>query len=120
MRTRHFRIIAWLLLAFCIFATIVPIGFRPQMDLPPDADRALAFAAVGFVFGLAYPRRWLTVGLFVVLAAFSIESLQYLSPGRHPALSDAIIKAISAVCGVAGAQLVLIGFGKWREAQRRA
>lgn len=119
MRTRHFRIIAWLLLGFCIAATIVPIGLRPQMELPANADRALAFAALGLVFGLAYPRRWLTVGLFLVLAAFSIESLQILSPSRHPALSDAVIKAFSALCGVASAQAALRSLGKLRAGQRR-
>jgi VanZ family protein len=119
MQTRHFRIIAWLLLGFCIAATIVPIGLRPQMELPADADRALAFAALGLVFGLAYPRRWLTVALFLVLAAFSIESLQFLSPTRHPALSDAVIKAFGALCGIAGAQVALRALGKLRAAQRR-
>lgn len=120
MQTRHFlRIVAWLLLGFSIAATIVPIGLRPQMDLPADADRALAFAALGMAFGLAYPRRWLTVGLFLVIAAFSIESLQFLSPSRHPALSDAVIKAFSALCGVAGAKALLRSVGKMRGAQRK-
>jgi hypothetical protein len=119
MQTRHFRIIAWLLLAFCIFATGVPIGLRPQVSLPANADRALAFAALGLMFGLAYPRRWLVIGLFLVLAAFSIESLQYLSPSRHPGLPDALIKAFSALSGVVGAHALLHFFDKRRAAQRR-
>ncbi|KQW27652.1 hypothetical protein ASE36_18900 [Rhizobium sp. Root274] len=100
MQTQHFRIIAWVLLGLCIAATVVPIGFRPHAAMPADADRALAFAVLGVAFGLAYPRRWLTVGLFLVLAAFSIESLQFLSPSRHPGLSDAVIKALGALFGV--------------------
>jgi VanZ family protein len=54
-----------------------------------------------------------------VLAAFSIESLQFLSPTRHPALSDAVIKAFGALCGIAGAQVALRALGKLRAAQRR-
>jgi glycopeptide antibiotics resistance protein len=100
MPTQYFRIIAWVLLGLCIAATVVPIGLRPHMAMPADADRALAFAVLGMAFGLAYPRRWLTVCLFLVLAAFSIESLQFLSPSRHPALPDAIIKSLGAVLGV--------------------
>jgi VanZ family protein len=119
MQTRQFKIIAWLLLGFCIAATVVPIGLRPHAALPANADRALAFAALGIAFGLAYPRRWLTVALFLVLAAFSIESLQFLSPSRHPGLPDALIKALGALCGVAASQAAL-HFGKRREAQRRA
>jgi hypothetical protein len=107
MRTRHFRIIAWVLLGLCIAATVVPIGLRPHVALPADADRALAFAVLGMAFGLAYPRRWLTVSLFLMLAAFSIESLQFLSPSRHPGLSDAVIKALGALFGVAVAHGML-------------
>jgi hypothetical protein len=120
MRTRLLRIIAWLLLAFCIVATVVPIGLRPQVELPANADRALAFAALGLMFGLAYPRRWLTVGLFLMIAAFSIESLQYLSPSRHPGLADAFIKAFGALSGVVGAQALLYFLDKRRATQPRA
>ncbi|WP_161596972.1 VanZ family protein [Rhizobium glycinendophyticum] len=101
------RIIAWVLLGLCIAATVVPIGFRPHMAMPADADRALAFTVLGMAFGLAHPRRWLTICLFLVLAAFSIESLQFFSPSRHPALPDAIIKALGAVFGVVLAHGVL-------------
>jgi hypothetical protein len=112
MRTQYFQIIAWLLLGLCIAATVVPIGLRPHMALPADADRALAFAVLGMAFGLAYPRRWLTVCLFLVLAAFSIESLQFLSPSRHPGLPDAIIKAVGALFGVAVAHGMLRFLGR--------
>ncbi len=120
MQTRHFRIIAWLLLGFCVLATVVPIGLRPHVALPANADRALAFTVLGLAFGIAYPRRWLTVCLLLVLAAFSIESLQFLSPSRHPGLPDAVIKAFSALCGVAAAQAVLHCFSKRRATHPKA
>ncbi|MDH4441824.1 MAG: VanZ family protein [Rhizobium sp.] len=112
MQTRHFQIIAWVLLGLCIAATVVPIGLRPHASLPANADRALAFAALGFAFGLAYPRRWLMVCLFLLLAAFSIESLQFLAPSRHPGLPDAMIKATGAIVGVAAAQALVFVLGR--------
>lgn len=118
MQTRHFQIMAWLLLGFCIAATVVPIGLRPHAALPANADRALAFAALGMAFALAYPRRWLTVCLFLVLAAFLIESLQFLSPSRHPGLPDALIKALGAVFGVTIGQAMLHFRAKRQQARR--
>ncbi|MGL3605331.1 VanZ family protein [Rhizobium sp. G187] len=98
-----FKPVAWLALGLCLAATVVPIRLRPHMAMPADADRILAFIGLGLLFGLAYPRRWLMVAAFLVLAAFMIESTQYLSPSRHPRLDDAAIKAAGAVLGIATA-----------------
>ena len=45
------RILAWLLLAGLIFATLAPIDMRPNSPLPTGAERAFALMLVGFVFG---------------------------------------------------------------------
>lgn len=105
---RWIKLSAWLLLGLCIAATVVPIGLRPHAMLPPNADRALAFAAVGALFALAYPRQWLAIAIFLVGGAFAIESTQYLSPSRHPSFSDALVKSAGALVGIAAMRCVMI------------
>lgn len=105
--TRWFlKFSAWLALALCLAATIVPVGFRPQIAIPPDADRILAFSVLGFLFALAYPSKRKLVALVLVASAFAIEALQFLQPSRHPRIDDAAIKAVGALLGVALAWLL--------------
>lgn len=92
--------LAWLALALCFAATVVPIGMRPQIALPPDLDRILAFLLLGFLFALAYPHHRRLVALLLIAAAFAIEAAQFIQPSRHPRIDDAIIKAVGALLGV--------------------
>jgi len=56
------RFLAWISLAFIAIFTLAPIGFRPESGFSPTIERFSAFAAVGLVFALAYPRKlWLAV-----------------------------------------------------------
>ena len=55
---------AWLSLAFIAFATLSPIGLRPQVG-GPGFEHLAAFAVTGLLFGLAYPRSLVPV---IVLA----------------------------------------------------
>lgn len=105
--------LAWLLLAFILFATVSPIGLRPHTITTPDIDRAGAYLVTGLAFSLAYPRQWKTVAMLLIIGALAIEYLQYLSPTRHPHLHDAGIKATGAALGL------LVGwvFNKRREAK---
>ncbi|PZM15558.1 VanZ family protein [Rhizobium tubonense] len=103
--TRISRVLAWLLLAFIIFATVSPIGDRPHDYLPVQVDRALAFFLLSAFFVIASPRRWLIVGVLCIASAFVIEDLQYLSPSRDPDMADAVVKATGALLGVAAAHL---------------
>ena len=74
MPHRLLRILAWLLLAAIAFATLSPIGLRPDSGFSPNYERFAAFAAVGMMFVLAYPRHiWLVLALFAcVLAAWYV------------------------------------------------
>ena len=79
------RIIAWLLTAAVVFATLGPARLRPHSELGQDGEHALAFVLVGLAFGLAYPRRRvLTAGIAVVL----IGVLELYSSGCPVGMRD--------------------------------
>ena len=52
------RLAAWGSLALIAIFTLAPIGLRPATTFPPTIERFFAFAAVGFVFAVAYPRQF--------------------------------------------------------------
>jgi VanZ family protein len=100
------RLFAWLLLAFIIFVTISPIGLRPHTITTVDLDRAAAYMLAGLVFALAYPKQWKLVAILLLVGAFAIEFLQYLSPSRHARVHDADVKAIGAAVGLVAGWLI--------------
>lgn len=100
MTTRLIQTAAWAILAAIIFMTVSPIGLRPHTISTVNTDRALAYMLSAAVFVLAYPRHWKTVAILLIIGAMGIELLQYLSPTRHAHLSDAMVKAAGAACGV--------------------
>lgn len=91
---------AWIALGAVVFVTVSPIGLRPSDVLPVDVDRALAFAVLAWLYVVAYPKHWIWVGLAVIAGACLMETLQALSPSRHPRIDDALIKAAGAAIGV--------------------
>ena len=97
---------AWITLAFIVFATISPIGWRPHDYLPVNVDRALAFTVMSALFVLAYPRYWVLSAVVLLLAAFPIELLQNLSSSRHAHFDDAGIKAAGAAVGIVAGWLI--------------
>ncbi len=99
--TIFLRAIAWSLAAAVSFATLGPARLRPHADLGQNGEHALAFALVGFAFGLAYRQnRFLTALIAVVMSAV-IEILQFWAPGRHARLSDFIVDALAVCVGLA-------------------
>jgi len=96
--------IAWAILAFIVFATLSPIGLRPHLE-DASVERFGAFAFVGLLFGLAYPKRLWLVLLLVVGSACILEALQHLTPDRHGQVSDALVKLVGGVAGVGVAWL---------------
>src|SRR5258707_4988280 len=95
------RVIAWLLTAAVVFATLGPPRYRPHSDLGQDGEHALAFVLVGLAFGLSYTRhRLLTAGIAVVLIGV-LEMLQLWMPGRHARLEDFVVDALAACAGIA-------------------
>ncbi|ESZ67721.1 antibiotic resistance protein VanZ [Mesorhizobium sp. L103C119B0] len=100
------RTAAWLTFIAIVVVTIDPIGLRPISGFGPEPERIAAFLAFGLLLGLAYHRNWLLTLCLVVAAAFGIEALQLLSPTRHPAVDDAVVKAAAGVAGVLAAYLI--------------
>lgn len=95
-------------LLLVLAVTVSPIGWRPHTMVSDDFDRAAAFALIGLISMLAFPRRWRLVAICLVASAGVIELLQLAAPGRHARLDDAVVKAFGAAVGIAmGRSLVL-------------
>lgn len=99
-------IAAWGLLAAVFVATVGPIQLRPISGHSVGLERFLAFAIIGGLFGLAYPKRWPLVLALVLGSAAAFELMQHLSPGRHGRLADFAVKAAGGIAGLATAVLV--------------
>ena len=99
--TTALRILAWLSLLFLIVVTVGPIGLRPLSGLSVHIERFGAFAVVGIIFALAYPRHLFIVAFIVIVAAISLEALQLLSVSRHGRLFDLVVKITGAMVGFA-------------------
>ena len=112
---RGLRIVAWLLLAGLIFATLSPINLRPVSPLPTQLERALALAVVGFAFVLAYPRRLWVVVLLVLGSTLLLELLQVLSPSRHGRVIDVLVKLAGGGFGIVIGTLVEHRWGSRRD-----
>ncbi len=112
--SRTARRLGWLLLAALAFATLAPIGLRPISGAPVSLERFAAFAALGLLFALGYPRRHWQVLALVVLAAASLEALQLIDPTRHGRIGDFLVKAVGGGLGVAVGLAVTATLGRWR------
>lgn len=101
------RVLAWLSLAFIAVVTLAPIGFRPESGFSPTIERFSAFAVIGLVFALAYPRKlWLAV-VIALGSAILLEVLQVLDPSRHGRVFDAIVKVAGGAVGLILGQMLL-------------
>ena len=107
MIQKLFVFLAWISLGYIAYVTLSPIGLRPiAIHNHPAYERFAAYAILGILFGLAYPRRIWTVICIVVGAAIALEGLQHLIPGRHGRLADLLEKASGGLFGVLSAWVV--------------
>jgi apolipoprotein N-acyltransferase len=86
------RIAAWACLAVIALITVGPETIRPETAYPPSIERFVAFAVVGVLFAISYPRYILFAAAIVLGAALLLEIFQLLSPSRHGRLFDAAVK----------------------------
>jgi hypothetical protein len=93
------QVLAWSLAAAIVVMTLGPVGLRPQLG-HPSIERFIAYVTVGGAFSIAYPKHRAWVALAVVCGALGLEMGQLLVPGRDARLTDAMVKAVGAVCGV--------------------
>ena len=106
------QVAGWLLVAGIVAVTVSPITERPASGFAPGFERAAAFLTMGLLFGLGYPGRWLLTLCMVPAGAFAIEALQFLTPDRHPAFADALVKTGGGTIGI------LVGLAMQRRFQR--
>lgn len=109
-------ILAWTTLLAIAFATLSPIGLRPHVG-DVSGERFIAFAMVGLLFGMAYPRHLWLVTLLVGGTAVGLEVLQHLTPDRHGRVPDALVKLAGALAGT-GLAYILSGTMKRQSSSR--
>ena len=97
---------AWATLAFIAFATLSPLGSRPEIG-DANLERFAAFALTGLLMAFAYPRHLSSVAIFVVGVAIVLEGLQLVTPDRHARFADTVVKAAGGTTGVVVAFIVL-------------
>jgi VanZ family protein len=106
---------AWGLLAFIVYATISHIQNRPTLLTSTRLEHLAAFAVLGALFSLAYPRQVILVCLIVFGSAVLLEVLQLLTPDRHGRIRDAIEKMAGGLVGIVVGRAILYfkEAGRW-------
>lgn len=100
MLQRLLIIAAWALLAFIASATISPITDRPTLHTSASFEHMAAYAVIGVLFCLAYPRHVALVCLIVLGSAVLLELSQLLTADRHARIHDAIEKMSGGALGI--------------------
>ena len=102
---------AWTTLAFIAFATLSPLGLRPEIG-NANLERFCAYALAGLLLALAYPRHLILIVFFVVAFAAVLELLQLITPDRHGEFQNALVKTLGGMAGVfAGFMLLQLARG---------
>jgi hypothetical protein len=121
MLRKLIAVAAWASLAVIAFATLLPVrivylgyealkstGAQPAITTYIHIEHAAAFAIVGALFCMAYPKRIFLVCFLVLGAAALLEILQMLTPDRHGRLPDALEKMASGAIGIMGTKIILL------------
>jgi VanZ family protein len=98
---------AWAGLCVIAYSTLSPLGDRPILLTSSKLEHVAAFAVLGTLFCLAYPRRTLAVLLIVLGSAALLELLQLLTPDRHARTLDALQKIAGGAAGVFAGRAIL-------------
>src|ERR1700692_3929417 len=94
-------------LIFIAYATLTSIESRPELTgigfykaFFTVLERFLAYAVLGLLFYLAYPRRIIFVCVLVFGSALVLELLQIFVPDRDARVSDALEKMAGGAVGI--------------------
>jgi VanZ family protein len=98
-----------------IYETVAPVIAQPTVAQYVHFEHLLAYAVIGLLFALAYPRNLILVSVAVFGAAIILEVLQTLTPDRHGTIPDAIEKVIGAAIGVVLGRLVMLAGQRYRK-----
>jgi hypothetical protein len=100
-------IAAWACLVFVAFATLSPLGMRPELlasgpykALATAVERFGAYAVLGLLFHFAYRRNLTFVCIVVFGSAVSLELLQNLVPERDARFLDVTEKLLGGAAGI--------------------
>ena len=104
---------AWAAIIAIAYATLTRVGFvyaiyfklspylmRPEMQTYAHFEHIFAFALLGALFTLAYPKRLLLVCCIVFGGAALLEIAQTLTPDRHGTIIDAFEKIGGGAVGI--------------------
>ncbi|WKA30609.1 VanZ family protein [Bradyrhizobium roseum] len=110
---------AWVAVIAIAYATLTHVGFvyaiyfklapylmRPAMQTYAHFEHIIAFAFLGALFGIAYPKRPILVCIIVLGAAAMLEIMQTMTPDRHGTWIDALEKMAGGAAGIAIAKAV--------------
>lgn len=109
------RAAAFAAIAIVVALTLGPVGVRSMSPVDPNLDRALAYAAIGFLLMLSFPRHPWRVVAGVLAMIVALEVAQELRPDRHGRVVDVVEKAIGAGAGAALASGALWAFRRRRQ-----
>jgi VanZ family protein len=100
-------IVAWVVLAFLIYATVSPLASRPDFLASTTNQHLLAYAALTVLFCQAYPQRVGLLFLLVIAGILLLETAQVFLPDRHARIRDIIEKITGAIGGICIAKVWL-------------
>lgn len=86
--------------AYAIYFKLAPFLMWPAMRTYAHFEHVIAFAFVGALFGLAYPKRPILAFGVIIGAAGLLEILQTITPDRHGTLIDALEKMAGGAAGI--------------------
>jgi len=99
MIQRFLAALGWVVLAFIVYATLCPIGSRPEVA-NVHWEHFATFAVLGLAFAGAYPSRMGFAILIVMGSALLLELAQLVTVDRHARLIDAMVKECGGLCGI--------------------
>ncbi len=113
---RSLRLLAWLGLAGLAAVSLTPAAGMTRTGLDGGIEHLAAYAAVTLVWLHAYGARAPSFVTALLLTGFAgvMEFGQAFSPGRHPALIDAIISGGAAIFAEAFYRLASMSFTEAR------
>jgi len=97
---------SWASLAFVAAATLSSLAMRPHL-FAVRIEHFGAFAVIGLLFCLAYPRQTVLVCAVVLGSATLLETLQLFTPDRHGQVSDLLFKLSGGVLGIVVGKIAL-------------
>ncbi|WP_201285429.1 VanZ family protein [Chelativorans xinjiangense] len=93
------RAAPWLIFAAILLATLSPLDMRPRTG-SVHAERFAAFALLGSLYAVAFPRRLVLVCIIVAFSTVALELLQLSLTDRHPRFSDLAVKLAGGAGGI--------------------